>query len=93
MMRCYMTMQTCTAHPEEPERNDHEEHANTITFIPHRMRNMLARVYSAKMDELSSHMQRKEDTLNRELLNMLVCAMRFLILGLRRSCTRNTIQD
>ena len=48
---------------------------NTITFIPHRMRKRFARVYSSKMNELASHMQRREDTLNRELLNLLVWAM------------------
>ena len=36
---------------------------NTTTFIPHRMRKRFARVYSSKMNELASHMQRREDTL------------------------------
>ena len=48
---------------------------NTITFIPHRMRRRFARVYSSKRNELASHMQRGEDTLKRELLNLLVWAM------------------
>ena len=54
---------------------------NTITFIPHRMRKRFARAYSSKLNELSSHMQRGEDTLKRELLNLLVWAMPALILG------------
>ena len=43
---------------------------NTITFIPHRMRKRFARVYSSKMNELASHMQRRGDTLKRELLSL-----------------------
>ena len=54
---------------------------NTITFIPHRMRKRFARVYSSKMNELASHMQRREDTLKRELLNLFVWAMPALILS------------
>ena len=38
---------------------------NTITVIPHRMRKRFARVYSSKLNEFSSHMQRGEDTLKR----------------------------
>ena len=54
---------------------------NTITFIPHPMRKRFARVYSSKMNELASHMQRREDTLKRELLNVSVWAMPALILS------------
>ena len=36
---------------------------NTTTFIPHRMTKRFARVHSSKLNELSSHMQRGEDTL------------------------------
>ena len=48
---------------------------NTITFIPHQKKKRFARVYSSKLNELSSHMQRGEETLKRELLNLLVWAM------------------
>ena len=54
---------------------------NTVTFIPHRKRKRFARVYSSKMNELASHMQRGEDTLKRELLNLLVWVMPALILS------------
>ena len=54
---------------------------NTITFIPHRMKKRFVRVYSSKVNELVSHMQRGEDTLKRELLNLLVWAMPALILS------------
>ena len=55
--------------------------SNTITFIPHRLKERFARVYSSKLNELSSHMQRGEDTLKREMLNLLVWAMPALILS------------
>ena len=45
---------------------------NTKTFIPHRNRKRFARVYSSRMNELASHMQRGEDTLKRELLNLML---------------------
>ena len=54
---------------------------NTITFIPHRMRKRFARVDSSKMSELASHMQRGEDTVKRELLNLLMWAMPALMLS------------
>ena len=54
---------------------------NTITFISHRMTKRFARVYSSKLNELASHMQRGDDTPMRELLDLLVWAMSALILS------------
>ena len=68
------------AHPGELVRTVQEGYA-TITFIPHRMSKRFARVYSSKLNELSSHMQRGEDTLKLEMLNLLVWAMPALILS------------
>ena len=54
---------------------------NTITFIPHRMRKRFARIYSAKIIELSSHMWMGIDTPKREMLNLLVWAIPALLLS------------
>ena len=54
---------------------------NTITFIPHRMRKRFARIYSAKINELSSHMWMGIDTPKREMLNLLVWAIPALLLS------------
>ena len=54
---------------------------NTITFIPHRMRKRFARIYSAKIGELSSHMWMGIDTPKREMLNLLVWAIPALLLS------------
>ena len=54
---------------------------NTITFIPHRMRKRFARIYSAKINELSSHMWMGVDTPKREMLNLLVWAKPALLLS------------
>ena len=54
---------------------------NTITFIPHRMRKRFARIYSAKMNELASHMWMGIDTPKRETLNLLVWAIPALLLS------------
>ena len=48
---------------------------NTITFIPHRMRKRLARMYNSKLNELLSHMRMGMDTMKREMLNLLVWAI------------------
>ena len=54
---------------------------NTITFIPHRMRKRFARIYSSKINELSSHMWMGIDTPKREMLNLLVWAIPALLLS------------
>ena len=53
----------------------------TMTFIPHRMRKRFARVYSAKINGLFSHMWMGVDSPKRELLNLLVWAIPALILS------------
>ena len=54
---------------------------NTITFIPHRLRKRFARIYSAKINELSFHMRMGVDSPKREMLNLLVWAIPALILS------------
>ena len=54
---------------------------NTSTFIPHRLRKRFARIYSAKINELSFHMRVGVDTPKREMLNLLVWAIPALILS------------
>ena len=54
---------------------------NTITFIQQRMRKGFARVYGSKLRELAFLMQKGEDTLKRERMNLLVWAIPALILS------------
>ena len=48
---------------------------NTITFISHRMRTRFARVHSSKLTELASLMWRRDDTQEREMLDLLEWAI------------------
>ena len=76
MLRSDETQRTLESLRQLAERNM----PNTITFIPHRMRKRFA-IYSAKINELSSHMRMRIDTPKREMLNLLVWAIPALILS------------
>ena len=77
MLRNDETQRTLESLRQLAERNM----PNTITFIPHRMRKRFARIYSAKINELSSHMRIRIDTSKREMLNLLVWAIPALTLS------------